>query len=63
MKIQETLLQGLHGIEDEVFLSLPVVLGERGVTDIVKQPLTETELAALHKSAKIMAKVQADLKF
>lgn len=55
--------QGLHGIEDDVYLSLPAALGENGVLDVIKQPLTEEERASLQKSAALMAEVQAGLKF
>lgn len=55
-------LQGQHGIDKDVFLSLPCVLGENGVTHIVKQPLTEEEKKMLHKSADLMAEVQSKLK-
>lgn len=54
--------KGEHGIEDEVFLSLPCVLGAGGVCDVVRQPLTEPELQLLHKSSSLMAEVQAGLK-
>jgi L-lactate dehydrogenase len=54
-------LQGQHGIDKDVFLSLPCVLGENGVTHIVKQPLTEEEKKMLHKSAALMAEVQSRL--
>lgn len=53
----------MHGIDEEVFLSLPAVLGEKGVQDVIKQTLTEHELKALHNSAKVMAEAQANLKF
>ena len=55
--------QGLHGIEEDVFLSLPCVLGENGVTHIIKQLLTDEETKQLHNSAKTMAKVIEGLKF
>jgi L-lactate dehydrogenase len=55
-------LQDQHGIDKEVFLSLPCVLGENGVTHIVKQPLTQEEKEMLHKSAALMAEVQSKLK-
>lgn len=48
------ILQGIHGISEEVYLSVPCVLGENGVTHLVKQQLTNTELEKLHKSASIM---------
>lgn len=47
--------QGFYGIEDEVYLSLPCVLGENGVSAIIKQHLTTEEVQKLQKSAKIMA--------
>ncbi|XP_028043191.1 L-lactate dehydrogenase isoform X2 [Bombyx mandarina] len=58
-----TYLKGEHGIEDEVFLSLPCVLSHCGVSDVIRQPLTELEVAQLRKSAKVMAKVQNNIKF
>lgn len=58
-----TCVKGLHGIRDDVFLSLPCVLGENGVTHIIKQLLTEEERNQLHNSAKTMAKVIEGLKF
>lgn len=56
-------VKGLHGIEDDVFLSLPAVLGENGVSDVIKQTLTEEEMQRLHKSSDIMAEVQKNLQF
>ncbi|XP_047115909.1 L-lactate dehydrogenase-like [Schistocerca piceifrons] len=50
-----------HGRDREVFLSLPCVVGETGITHIVKQPLTETEKKQLHDSATIMHEVQEGL--
>ncbi|KAJ2954514.1 hypothetical protein O0L34_g2798 [Tuta absoluta] len=58
-----TYLKGLHGIEEEVFLSLPCVLGHSGVSDVVRQPLTERETDQLRKSAQLMAKVQEGIQF
>ncbi|XP_033340752.2 L-lactate dehydrogenase isoform X2 [Megalopta genalis] len=58
-----TLVTGYHGIDEEVFLSLPCTLGEGGITLIVQQKLTEKEFSYLHKSASAMHKVQEDLKF
>ena len=39
--------QGYHGLADEVFLSLPVVLGDFGVCDVIKQPLAPEEVTLL----------------
>lgn len=52
-----------HGMDKEVFLSLPCVLGENGVTHIIKQPLTDEEKAMLHKSANLMHEIQMGIKF
>ncbi|GLH00207.1 L-lactate dehydrogenase [Gryllus bimaculatus] len=52
-----------HGMDKEVFLSLPCVLGENGVTHIIKQPLTDEEKALLHKSANLMHEIQMGIKF
>lgn len=56
-----TLVQGQHEIQEEVFLSLPCVLGAHGVSHIVKQPLTDEEIAMLHKSAALLNSVQLNL--
>jgi L-lactate dehydrogenase len=58
-----TLLLGEHGIDKEVFLSLPCVLGANGVSAIVKQILTETETQKLINSANLMDSVQSGIKF
>lgn len=56
-------VKGYHGIEEDVFISLPAVLGEEGVTDLIKQPLTPDEKLKLQKSAQLMGRIQANLKF
>nr|CAH7746537.1 unnamed protein product [Callosobruchus chinensis] len=56
-----TFIRGLHGIQDDVFLSLPAVLGEDGLVSIVSQKLTEEEVSALQKSAKILGEQQQKL--
>lgn len=58
-----TLVQGEHGIEKEVFLSLPCVLGSNGVSHLIKQKLTESEIKQLHASAELMHQVQIGLKY
>ncbi|XP_011315207.1 L-lactate dehydrogenase [Fopius arisanus] len=58
-----TMCNGLHGISEEVFLSVPCVLGESGVTCIVQQKLTQKEQDLLKKSAVAMHDVQTGLKF
>ncbi|KAF4526646.1 hypothetical protein B566_EDAN015197 [Ephemera danica] len=48
-------------LHHEVFLSLPCVLGENGVTHIVRQPLKDEETLQLQKSATTLAEVQSKL--
>ena len=49
-----TLPEGWNGISDEVFLSIPVVIGEKGITHLVSQKLNESELAKVQQSAKTL---------
>nr|ARI45071.1 lactate dehydrogenase isoform 3 [Leptinotarsa decemlineata] len=58
-----TYVRPIHDLDEEVFLSLPAVVGENGVTDIVKQQLNSSEHEALKKSASVMATVQGDIKY
>ncbi|CAB3403936.1 unnamed protein product [Caenorhabditis bovis] len=53
-----TNVKGIHGVTDDVYLSLPVVLGSNGITHIVKQNLTDAEIAKLHASANALLEVQ-----
>ena len=56
-----TLPDGWNGISDEVFISIPVVVGENGVTHLVSQKLSESELAKMHKSAKTLLAIVRDI--
>uniref|UniRef100_A0A0N4ZAY7 L-lactate dehydrogenase n=1 Tax=Parastrongyloides trichosuri TaxID=131310 RepID=A0A0N4ZAY7_PARTI len=58
-----TNVNGLHGIKDDVYLSLPVVLGANGLTHIIKQTLNEKEVNQLHDSAKQLLEVQNGINF
>lgn len=58
----DAFFQGIHGIKDDVFLSLPCSLGENGVNTIIQQSLTEEETYLLQKSAQTIYEVQKDLK-
>lgn len=53
--------QGVHSVDQEVFLSVPVVLSKHGVGHVVKQPLNDAEQEALLKSASLMHEVQSNL--
>jgi L-lactate dehydrogenase len=48
-----TMLKGQYGISD-VYLSLPCVVGRRGVERVIELPLDEEERAGLHASAKVL---------
>ncbi|XP_001378365.1 L-lactate dehydrogenase A chain-like [Monodelphis domestica] len=58
-----TMIKGLYGITEEVFLSVPCILGHSGVTDLVKLTLNPEEEEHLKKSAHTLWDVQKDLKF
>lgn len=55
--------QGHHGIEEEVFLSLPCVVGEGGITHVLKQNLSDAEREKLQKSAHTLNEVIQGIKF
>ncbi|PIO23073.1 hypothetical protein AB205_0136730 [Aquarana catesbeiana] len=57
-----TMVKGFYGIENEVFLSLPCVLNEQGLVQVVNQKLTDDEKAQLQKSAETLWSIQKDLK-
>ena len=52
----------IYGITQDVFLSLPCVVGSNGVRDICSMPLDESEAAKLQASASTISKVQTPLK-
>jgi len=54
-------VQGRHGITQDVYLSLPAVLGENGVTHVITQTLTQEECARIQHSALTLSEVQAGL--
>ncbi|XP_014662662.1 PREDICTED: L-lactate dehydrogenase-like [Priapulus caudatus] len=54
--------KGLHGIDQDVCLSLPCVLGENGITEVMLQQLQPEELAQLQKSAKVMGETLTSIK-
>ncbi|VDO95148.1 unnamed protein product [Heligmosomoides polygyrus] len=56
-----TNVKGFHGIDEDVYLSLPVVVGSTGITHVVKQNLNEIEVNQLHKSSQALLDVQKSL--
>ncbi|CAH2276235.1 L-lactate dehydrogenase B chain [Pelobates cultripes] len=57
-----TMVKGMYGIENEVFLSLPCVLNSNGLVSVINQKLKDDEVAQLQKSANILWSIQKDLK-
>ncbi|XP_069334407.1 L-lactate dehydrogenase B chain-like isoform X2 [Eulemur rufifrons] len=57
-----TMVKGMYGIENEVFLSLPCILNARVLTSVMNQKLEDDEVAQLKKSADTLWDIQKDLK-
>ncbi|KAF7988405.1 hypothetical protein HCN44_000978 [Aphidius gifuensis] len=62
VKSISTLVQGHHGICHEIYLSLPCVIGENGVTEIIRMRLTEYEKKLLQNSSEVIHNIQKDIK-
>uniref|UniRef100_A0A2K5DPA3 L-lactate dehydrogenase n=1 Tax=Aotus nancymaae TaxID=37293 RepID=A0A2K5DPA3_AOTNA len=58
-----TMIKGLYGIKDDVFLSVPCILGQNGISDVVKVTLTPEEEARLKKSGDTLWGIQKELQF
>uniref|UniRef100_A0A8C2YSD7 L-lactate dehydrogenase A chain n=1 Tax=Chinchilla lanigera TaxID=34839 RepID=A0A8C2YSD7_CHILA len=58
-----TMIKGLYGIKDDVFLSVPCVLGQNGISDVVKATLTPEEEGHLKKSVDTLWSIQKELQF
>ncbi|CAB1313307.1 unnamed protein product [Coregonus sp. 'balchen'] len=56
-----TLVKGMHGVKDEVFLSVPCVLGNSGLTDVIHMTLKPEEEKQLINSAETLWGVQKEL--
>lgn len=56
-----TLTTGQYGIED-VYLSLPCIVGRSGIERIIEMPLDEDERAGLRASADLLARTMSDLR-
>jgi len=57
-----TMVKGYHGLAEEVFLSLPCVLGDFGVCDVIKQPLAPEEVKQLQTGTAELKAFLATLK-
>ncbi|XP_072494993.1 L-lactate dehydrogenase A chain-like [Notamacropus eugenii] len=58
-----TMIKGLYGIKEDVFLSVPRVLGQNGISDVVKVKLNLEEESHLKKSADTLWGTQKELQF
>uniref|UniRef100_A0A8C6MPJ1 Lactate/malate dehydrogenase C-terminal domain-containing protein n=1 Tax=Mus spicilegus TaxID=10103 RepID=A0A8C6MPJ1_MUSSI len=58
-----TMIKGLYGINDDVFLSVPCILGQNGISDVVKVTLTPEDEARLTKSEDTLWGIQKELQF
>ncbi|XP_024859479.1 L-lactate dehydrogenase B-B chain isoform X1 [Kryptolebias marmoratus] len=57
-----TMVKGMYGISDEVYLSLPCVLNGGGVASVVNMSLTDDEVSQLQASASTLWDIQKDLR-
>ncbi|XP_020290536.1 L-lactate dehydrogenase B chain-like isoform X2 [Pseudomyrmex gracilis] len=57
-----TQVQGHHDIDHDMFLSLPCVIGENGITHVIRMHITEYEKKLLHSSANGVFNVQKKIK-
>jgi L-lactate dehydrogenase len=53
-----TCIRGMHGVTEDVFLSMPCSIGSHGVQRMIDLPLTELEKDLFVKSAKTIWSVQ-----
>lgn len=51
----------MHGIQEEVFLSLPGVLGREGLLAVGKVRMSDVEERQMRESAKTLWNIQKDL--
>ncbi|XP_061628935.1 L-lactate dehydrogenase A chain [Phyllopteryx taeniolatus] len=56
-----TLIKGMYGVKEEVFLSIPCVLGNGGLSDVINMSLKPEEQQQLVKSAETLWAVQKEL--
>lgn len=54
--------KGLCGINEEVFLSVPCILRENGIANLIKIQLSPEEEVRLRKSAEKLREIQKEIK-
>ncbi|EGW06004.1 L-lactate dehydrogenase A chain [Cricetulus griseus] len=57
------MIKGLYGFKNDVILSIPCVLGQNGISDIVKVILNSEEEACFKKSPDTLWGIQKKLQF
>ncbi|XP_055453624.1 ubiquitin-conjugating enzyme E2 variant 3 isoform X2 [Psammomys obesus] len=57
-----TLAKGYYGLDNEVFLSLPCILGTGGVSEVIKATAEDTMMETLQTSASSIHSLQQQLK-
>ncbi|XP_014217966.1 L-lactate dehydrogenase A chain-like [Copidosoma floridanum] len=62
IKCVSTLVQGHYDVCEELFLSLPCTIGERGISSVVRVRMTEHERKMFKTSAAQVYSVQKDMK-
>ena len=63
VKTVSTFVKGLYGVNKEVFLSLPCVLGRNGIQSVVNIKLSDLERKKLHASVNILDEIQKGISF
>ncbi|KAK2116078.1 hypothetical protein P7K49_006704 [Saguinus oedipus] len=58
-----TMIMGLCGIKGDVFLNVPCILGQNGISDVLKVTLTPEEEASFKKGADTLWRIQKELQF
>ncbi|XP_036612268.1 L-lactate dehydrogenase A chain-like isoform X1 [Trichosurus vulpecula] len=58
-----TMIKGVYGISEDVFLSVPCLLGQNGISDLVKVNLNLEEESHLKKSTDTLWGIQKELQF
>nr|WON66706.1 lactate dehydrogenase A [Leptobrachium liui] len=58
-----TMVKGMHGVKEDVFLSVPCILSNLGITDVINMTLKPDEEDRLRKSADTLWGIQKELQF
>lgn len=53
-----TCVRGIHGIEEDVFLSVPCAIGSHGVRRVINTPMTNGEIDSFRQASKAIWEIQ-----